>query len=874
MAQEVTFSGIVRNNLDEPLDGANLIAIPLIDTLDLKFSIADARGRFSFRLSEENVYKLEISYLGYMTLRDTITPTKDTSRNYKMQPSNESLDEIVLKTQIPVIVKEDTIIYRAKSFTNGSERKLKDILKKLPGVEVERNGVVKVRGKKVNKLMVDGKTFFTGSTKLAIENIPSDAVKEVEVLDNYNEVPFLKNLADSDEMAMNIKLAEDKKKFVFGDIESGGGVSERYIFHPTVFYYSPKTSLNLIGDVNNIGKKSFSLEDYVNFEGGILSLINDRRGFKIYNDDFARYLNDDDYIFSKIDFGALNIVQQINSKLRFNSYCIVAKNKQQFRQKSQLIYLTNTKNFQEFRRSNTETGMIFSITKWQLHYVPNDDEDLSYEGFVKTSNVNSGKNQISITTQDSSFIYSEERPWSFRVNQNITYSRHFSYRNTSTIIFDYNFRKGKNNEMWNSSSPWLNNIIPYKEDETYKIQQNTSSQLHDIHFGLKHYWVINNTNHIYPEMGENFTDQRIFTQDWQVFDSEKINDFSKAGFHNRTHFRLSDSYAGVQYKSRLGDLTLKPGVFYHLYAWDLYQFKDHQINNSKAVILPEFEGEFEVSSVEKFKLEYALKSVFTDGASFANRYKLIDFNRIYVGNKDLQNQLYHSLLLSYYKFSLFTGLFLNGSMSYVSREKNVSTTTISRGTSQISKVFYNTLPDERIRLSASVSKKIENFKFSLETHITNYHYTRMINSEKVNFKTINYSYTLNAKTSFKDLPNLEIGLQQNLEAFEANDFLNHLEQLNPFLNFEYRFMSDFLLNGNYLFTSFRNKDTKEHELFQIGDISLFYQRENSPWGFEIDADNIFSASYKNINSLDQSILTNRKIYVQPRTILFKISYKL
>ena len=103
-----------------------------------------------------------------------------------------------------------------------------------------------VRGKKVTRVLVENKTFFTGNSKLAVNNIPADAVDKVEVLDNYNEVAMLKGLQDSEDMAMNILLKEDKKKFVFGDIEVGAGIKDRYLLHPNLFYYSPDTNINFI----------------------------------------------------------------------------------------------------------------------------------------------------------------------------------------------------------------------------------------------------------------------------------------------------------------------------------------------------------------------------------------------------------------------------------------------------------------------------------------------------------------------------------------------------------------------------------------------------------------------------------------------------
>src|SRR5690606_14735057 len=120
------------------------------------------------------------------------------------------------------------------------------VLKNLPGVEVDREGNVTINGKKVTRLMVEGKTFFTGDPKLGVNNIPADVVEEVEALDNYSEIAFLKGLSDTDQMALNIKPKEGKKNFVFVDLEAGAGVEERYVVDPTLFYYSHQSAVNVI----------------------------------------------------------------------------------------------------------------------------------------------------------------------------------------------------------------------------------------------------------------------------------------------------------------------------------------------------------------------------------------------------------------------------------------------------------------------------------------------------------------------------------------------------------------------------------------------------------------------------------------------------
>ena len=164
----------------------------------------------------EIIYLPLISYIGYSKLVFSFIAKLDTTKNVVLKLATNQLDEVILSYKIPIEVKEDTIIYTVDAFRSGKERKLRELLKKLPAIKVDRTGNVTAQGKKITKVLVDGKTFFTGNSKLAVDNIPAAVVDKIEILDNYNEISFLKGLQDTDAMALNIHLKEDKKKFVWG----------------------------------------------------------------------------------------------------------------------------------------------------------------------------------------------------------------------------------------------------------------------------------------------------------------------------------------------------------------------------------------------------------------------------------------------------------------------------------------------------------------------------------------------------------------------------------------------------------------------------------------------------------------------------------
>jgi len=274
-AQSIKVRGAIIDSIGKPLELANVIATNKESGVIESYGITNYEGRFQLDLPKGNTYILKASFIGFETIEKEITVPQnanDLEQNFVLNSIASELDNVEIVYEMPVSIKGDTIVYNADSFINGAERKLGDVLKKLPGVEVNDDGEIEIEGKTVSKVMVEGKDFFDGDSKLATKNIPADAVDKIEVLRNYNEVDQMRGLGnDQDNVAINIKLKEGKKNFWFGEVTAGAGTGDeegKYLVHPKLFYYSPKYSINIITDFNNIGEVPFTFRDYFKFTGG------------------------------------------------------------------------------------------------------------------------------------------------------------------------------------------------------------------------------------------------------------------------------------------------------------------------------------------------------------------------------------------------------------------------------------------------------------------------------------------------------------------------------------------------------------------------------------------------------------------------------
>src|SRR6218665_2206216 len=389
-SQSVRFDGLIQDEQKNPLEMANIMAINSGTKAMDSYGITNDKGKFQLTLKPNTSYIIKVSYLG-MKSKDIalVTKTENITQNVVLDGAGIELEGVEIVREMPVSIKGDTIVYNADSFKSGTEKKLEDVLKKLPGVEVNADGEIEVEGKKVSKLMVEGKDFFDGDTKLGVKNIPTDPINKIQVLRNYNEVSALKGLEnDQDNVAMNIKLKEGKKNFWFGDVTAGVGVGEldsRYVINPKLFYYSPKYSINLITNFNNIGELPLTAQDYFKFTGGLKNLL--KKGgssFNVSSNDLGiSLLRNNRAKEIETKFGATNFSYSINKAWNLSGFGILSTSKTQLETKSQSTIL-NSGN-QEKRDENTSQKNNLGLFKLSSTYKPSDKFQFDYDILTKIS---------------------------------------------------------------------------------------------------------------------------------------------------------------------------------------------------------------------------------------------------------------------------------------------------------------------------------------------------------------------------------------------------------------------------------------------------------------------------------------------------------
>lgn len=258
----------------QPLSEATVSVMLVKDSSLVSFSLSDKKGNFEITNLDAGNYLLTISYTGYENFKKqfTVTAEKKTADlgEIILQKEYKTLAGVTVTDLTPVKVNGDTVSFKADAFKTKPNATTEDLLKKLPGVQVEKDGTVKAMGENVQKVLVDGKEFFGNDPKLATKNITADMVDQIQVFDDMSEQSKFTKIDDgSRSKTINIKLKKDKNKGDFGKIAAGGGSDGRYEGNLSFNHFRGNQRISLLAAANNTNKQGFSFSDIISSQGGM-----------------------------------------------------------------------------------------------------------------------------------------------------------------------------------------------------------------------------------------------------------------------------------------------------------------------------------------------------------------------------------------------------------------------------------------------------------------------------------------------------------------------------------------------------------------------------------------------------------------------------
>ena len=898
---QIKMTGKVTDSIGTPLELANVILINSESNSLETFAMSDDKGNYKLSLKKNTSYNLQVSYIGMSTFSQMLmTKNDDIFKNFSLQ-SNNQLDAVELTYEMPVVISGDTLVYDADSFKTGTERKLEDVLKNLPGVEINDAGEIEVEGKAVTKVMVEGKDFFDGDSKIASKNIPSNAVDKVQILKNYAEVGQLSSVQNNqDNIAINIKLKKGKDKFWFGNILAGSGESpnytqnqdlDLYIFQPKLFFYSPTYSVNVIGDLNNIGEQAFTRRDYWNFSGGFnrpsgksgtnISLGNNNLSFLQLQNNRAKDIN--------TEFIAINSSFSPSKKLDYSAFLILTNSETEIQQNNSTQYVGLTDNIpDENTKTNTSQTSELGIGKFSLKFNPNVNNQVDYEVLGRVTNESQDQNYLSSVIGS---IEQLDEAETFSINQNLNYYYTLNEKNIFALEAQHQLKDEdpfynallENNDNYQTTAIGLglDNSLPF-----YNIAQDKRVKSNQLDAKVDYWNILNKKSDLNLTLGTIYSKQDFDSEIFQYLSEYDENIYNPTslvndGFDsNDVSYLFNDLYLGLHYRLKTGKFTISPGFTAHSYNSENNQSGsvDSNFSYKKSFfkILPDFNMIIQLKDSESLRLNYAMRTQFTDITKIARGLVLNNYNSLFIGTQDLQNAVSHNISLNYYSFNLFNYTNVYAGINYNKSIDQIRNLTSFESVIATSNPFNSSFADENLSVYGRYQRSYGKIRGTLGTSLNLSKFNQFIRDTSAPSlsETFSQSYNSSIRTLFKNAPNIEAGIKYSISETNIGSLETKYFTESPFVELDALILKSFTFRTNYSTTKFKDQNTVLNN-YKFFDASLSYRTDKeSKWEFEIKATNLLDTKSQSQSSVSNISVSTSEYFIQPRFITLRLIYTL
>jgi len=272
-AQNFEITGTLKDKDNNLIESATVYLESIKDSTMITYTISDEKGKFNLSgRTKEQKANFFVTYTGMMPLKKELILSQNTSDlgALILEENSELLGEVVVVAQrAPITIKKDTLQFNAASFKTGADANVETLLKKLPGVVVDKDGNITVNGKKVNKILVNGKEFFGSDLTIATKNLPKEIIDKIQVVDTKTkDEAFTGEEGDKENKTINITIKKDKNKGFFGRATAGYGTDDRYSASGILNYFNNEERLSVLGGSNNVNTSGFNSDEVKDIGGG------------------------------------------------------------------------------------------------------------------------------------------------------------------------------------------------------------------------------------------------------------------------------------------------------------------------------------------------------------------------------------------------------------------------------------------------------------------------------------------------------------------------------------------------------------------------------------------------------------------------------
>jgi len=853
-SQEITIKGKIKDNQNRSIQNAS---VSLLDENDdfLGYDFTDENGLYSisFDKPKNQTIKIEISCLGYTKITQSVNATNQ-NLNYQLDEKIESLQEVVVESGKKIKIDQDTTYIKVASFGNKTEQTVEDILRKLPGIEVLKDGSIKAHGKTIDKLLIEGEDIFDKNYKMLSKNLDAKVLDEVQIIDNFEDNPVFKKLNNSDKVALNLKLKKGLTNVWFGNATLGSGIvsENRWKESMNLGLLKKKIKLFYFGDYNNLGEKATDL---------IETNVIDRSTF---GDDRFEYKAKSLFSISNNEVQFFSKTQSVFNNAFLNSLSFTSKIKKNFSLRG-VVYLANDKQNQNttsvtnynvennpisFTENNFYTNKkTLASTELEIKYTPNEKNYIT-NLFIFKNNPNKTTNNL---------LFNADAINQNTNTENYTIYNHFNHTlqlTEKTVLNNYFYLgNDKINEKTNIVSPVLNNFLSINLNEI--VNQNANNKL----------FFIGNKSKIiskFKKIDLTNTIQLEYSKE-QFKNTFLGNNQSFASYQNNTNLHLTNLFQEntLRYNfSKKIDLTANLNFQNTI-------FNNNNISKNIFFVNPSIFLNIKKTGFGNFSLSFSENNTLPEINQLTTNYQLTDY-RSFLQGTSYQNPLKNqtsSFNYSYYndakRFSINSSVFYTNSKFIFNTSSNLTNDFNFNS-------YIQTKGSESYNFNFSFVNYIRKLKLASKIETLNNWITTPINVNSTDFsnsKSYINSIKYSATTYFKAPINFDFG-------FSYNYFQSYFQGIKTanitkdyFLNINYKISQTILAESNNALYLVNN------QTYSFNNIVLSYTPKESKFSYRFMFNNLINENQYTYILINNYSYYQSNIQLVPRYLLGTIKYR-
>lgn len=863
---QTKISGIVKDAKKNLFSASVLLKDSINNIVD--YTYASEKGIYQFSTIKKGKFNITFSSLGYKT--KTVSFEITTQKNIKidaiLKEKPFELDEIIIEAEKEIKIKKDTITFKTKFFVNGTEQTVEDLLKKIPGLNIDSQGTIKVGNQEIEKLMIDGDDLFEKGYKILSKNMPAYPIEEVEVLKKYSNNRLLKGVEESNKVALNLKMNEKAKRIWFGNTTIGLGNDNFYELKGNLMNFGKKNKYYFLTNLNNIGYNATGdiqslIRPFRTNEAGVIgdnmqvgNLLNLSAGSL----NFKRSRTN----FNNAELLSLNAIFNPTEKVKIKTLGFFNWDETDFFRNSTDIFNANNTNFTNTENFTLRNKKIIGFGKLDFTY--NISKTKMLESTTKYNSGNYNANSNLIFNGKSTLENLESN--NTLLDQKINYTNKF--KDKKVLLLSGRFIKEETPQNYSLNRFLYQDLFPNATNAD-NVQQLSTNKMTFAGINVHLLDRKENDNLVELKLGNEFRKDNLKTVFSLLEDKTVLN--KPTDYQNNTSYLVNNSYLKTKYRYKIKDFALVGKLDFH----QLYnRFTDKTITKEDTpfYINPSIGFDWKINDKNKLMTSYSYNYRNASILDVYDNFVLTGFRSFTKGTGNF-NQLNSSNFIFNYQLGNWSERFFANTFLIYNKNHNFFSTNsiITQNYAQTEKILIKDNSFLSINTNLDYYFNFISSNLKLELGYSENNFKNIINNSNLReIKSKTYNYGFEMRSGFSGIFNYHFGSKWNTNTIKTtieNSFTDNTSFLD--LSFVFSEKFDFQVQTErYFFGNLENDNT-----YYFLDAESRYEILKDKLTLSISGKNLFNTKKFRNFSISDFGSSSTEYRLLPRSILLKMEYR-